>query len=169
MTATQTKSKEFTIERVFDAPRQMVWDAFTQSRHLKRWWGPKGFKMLACTLDLRPGGVFHYGMLAPNGQEMWGKWTFREVVPPEKLSMVISFSDKDQGVTRHPFAPDWPAEMFGTNTFTAQGNKTVLTTRTIAFNATDGERKAFETGFASMEQGFSGTFDQLDAYLGEMS
>ena len=58
---------EFVISRVFDAPRDLVWQSFTQAEHLKHWWGPKGFKMLSCKLDLRPGGIFHYGMRAPNG------------------------------------------------------------------------------------------------------
>src|ERR1700678_1508266 len=142
--------REFVISRMFDAPRGLVWQSFTQAEHLKHWWGPKGFKMLSCKLDLRPGGIFHYGMQAPNGAEMWGRWVFREIVEPERLTIVVSFSDKDGGVTRHPFAPVWPAEMLGTSPFAEQGRKTLLTTRTIAFNATDEERKAFEAGFDGM-------------------
>lgn len=94
-----------------------------------------------------------------------GPWVFHEIVAPERLAIVVSFSDKDGGVTPHPFTPTWPKEMLGTSTFTAQGGKTLLTTRTVAFNATDDERKAFEAGFDGMEQGFTGTFDQLDVYL----
>jgi uncharacterized protein YndB with AHSA1/START domain len=157
--------REFVISRIFDAPRELVWKAFTEVEHLKHWWGPKGFKMLSCRLDLRPGGVFHYGMRAPSGAEMWGKWVFREIVKPERLTIVISFSDKDGGQTRHPFAPGWPVEMLGTSTFAEQEGKTLLTTRTVAFNATDDERKTFEAGFDGMEAGFTGTWDQLAAYL----
>ena len=158
-------SNEFVIKRVFDAPRELVWCAFTQAEHLKHWWGPKGFKMQTCTMDLRPGGVFHYGLLAPNGTEMWGKWTFREIVAPEYFTTVFGFSDKDGGLSRHPFAPEWPAEMLGSHAFEAQGDKTLLTTRAAAFNATEEERKVFEAGFGSMQQGFGGTWDQLAAYL----
>src|SRR6185437_6985207 len=125
--------------------------AFTKAEHLAHWWGPKGFKMLSCKLDLRPGGLFHYGMRAPNGSEMWGKWLFREIVPPEKMVIVVSFSDPEAGMTRHPLAPEWPQEMLGTMTLEAQGNKTRLTNRAVAFNASEAERKAFEAGFASME------------------
>jgi uncharacterized protein YndB with AHSA1/START domain len=160
-----TACREFVITRTFDAPRDLVWRAFTEAEHLKHWWGPKGFKMLSCKLDLQPGGVFHYGMQAPDGSVMWGKWVFREIFAPERLTIVISFSDANAGITRHPFAPVWPAEMLGTTTFTAHGRKTLLTSRTIAFNATADERNAFEAGFDSMEQGFTGTFDQLEAYL----
>jgi uncharacterized protein YndB with AHSA1/START domain len=161
--------REFVITRTFDAPRELVWRAFTEAEHLKHWWGPKGFKMLSCKLDLRPGGIFHYGMQAPDGSVMWGKWVFREIVAPERLTIVISFSDENAGITRHPGAPVWPAEMLGTTTFTAQGRKTLLTTRTIAFNATEDERKAFEAGFEGMKQGFTGTFDQFEAYLGTLA
>jgi uncharacterized protein YndB with AHSA1/START domain len=164
-----TPGREFVITRVFDAPRDLVWQAFTEARHLEHWWGPKGFKMLSCKLDLRPGGIFHYGMQAPDGSVMWGKWVFREIVAPERLTIVISFSDENAGITRHPWAPVWPAEMLGTTTFTAQGRKTLLTTRTIAFNATEDERNAFEAGFEGMEQGFTGTFDQFEAYLATLT
>ena len=120
--ASEKSSKEFVIERVFDAPRELEWKAFTEAERLKHWWGPKGFKMLSCKVDLRVGGIFHYGMQAPDGSEMWRKWTFREIVAPERLVFLISFSDKDGGVTRHPFAPTWPAEILGTTIFTAQGD-----------------------------------------------
>jgi uncharacterized protein YndB with AHSA1/START domain len=161
--------REFVITRIFDAPRDLVWKAFTDAEHLKHWWGPKGFKMLSCKIDLRPGGIFHYGMQAPNGSVMWGRWVFREIVAPERFTMVISFSDENAGVTRHPWTPVWPAEMLGTSTFTAQGGKTLLTTCTIAINATDEERAAFEAGFDGMKQGFTGTFDQFEAYLATLA
>lgn len=165
MAPNKPTGREFVIERVFDAPRELVWKAFTEVERLKHWWGPKGFKMLSCKLDLRPGGLFHYGMQAPDGRVMWGRWVFREIVAPEWLTIIVSFSDEGGGVTPHPFAPNWPKEMLGTSTFTAQGGKTLLTTRTVAFNATDEERKTFEAGFDGMEQGFTGTWDQLAAYL----
>ncbi|MGL5165496.1 MAG: SRPBCC family protein [Afipia sp.] len=158
-------SKEFVIERVFNAPRDLVWRVFTERDHLMNWWGPKGFKMLAGNLDLKPGGTFHYGMQAPDGSEMWGKWVFREIVKPERLVFVSSFSDKDGGLTRHPMAPTWPIEMLGTATFIDQGDKTLLVNRVVALNASDEERATFEGGFASMTQGYGGTWDQLAAYL----
>lgn len=98
-------------------PRDLVWKVFTQRDHLMKWWGPKGFKMIVGNLDLKPGGIFHYGMQAPDGSEMWGKWVFREVVKPERLVFISSFSDKDAGLTRHPMAPTWPIEMLATATF----------------------------------------------------
>lgn len=161
--------KEFVIARVFDAPRTLVWEAFTTRDHLMHWWGPKGFKMIAGKLDLRPGGLFHYGLQAPDGSEMWGKWVFQEIVAPEILSFTFSFSDKDGGVTRHPMAPEWPLEMLGTAVFTDQGSRTLLTNTVVAYNATETEIKMFEAGFDGMRQGFGGTWDQLAAYLPKMA
>jgi uncharacterized protein YndB with AHSA1/START domain len=161
--------KEFVISRVFDAPRKLVWEAFTTRDHLMHWWGPKGFKMIAGKLDLRPDGYFHYGMQGPDGVEMWGKWVFKEIVAPEKLSFVFFFSDKDGGMTRHPMAPDWPLEMLGTAVFTDQGDKTLLTNTVAAYNATDTEIKTFEANFDSMRQGFGGTWDQLAEYLPKLT
>ena len=114
MAERNSDGREFVITRLIDAPREMVWRAFTEVEHLKHWWGPKGFTMMSCTLDLRVGGTFHYGMKSPEGYEMWGKWIFREIVAPERLGILVSFSDKDGGITRHPMAPDWPAQMQGT-------------------------------------------------------
>ena len=161
----ETFSKEFVIERLFDAPRDLVWKVFTQRDHLMNWWGPKGFKMIAGKLDLNPGGIFLYGMEAPDGSEMWGKWVFREVVKPERLVFISSFSDKDAGLTRHPMAPTWPVEMLATATFTDRGGKTLLVNRVVALNASEEERATFEGNFASMTQGYGGTWDQLAAYL----
>ena len=63
--------REFVVSRVLDAPRALVWKAWTDPEHLTRWWGPKGLTVKVARLDLRPGGVFHYGMHSPDGQEMW--------------------------------------------------------------------------------------------------
>ena len=76
-----TKSADFVISRELDAPRELVWKCFTDPERMKHWWGPKGFTVIASKIDLRVGGTYHYGMKAPNGAPMWGKFTFREIVP----------------------------------------------------------------------------------------
>jgi uncharacterized protein YndB with AHSA1/START domain len=156
---------EFVISRTFDAPRELVWKAHTEREHLMRWFGPKGFTMSVATLDLRPGGVFHYCMRSPDGQEMWGKWTFREIVAPEKLVVVVSFSDAAGGITRHPMSPTWPLETLGTTTFAEHDDKTTLSVRWSALNATEIERKTFAESHDNMRMGWGGTFDQLADYL----
>src|SRR3989442_15624771 len=96
--------QEFTMSRVFDAPRDLVWKAFTEPERMKEWWGPKGFTVIASKMDLRPGGTYHYGMRAPNGSAMWGKFVFREIPAPERVVLINLFSDEARGVTRHPMA-----------------------------------------------------------------
>ena len=75
--------------------------AWTETEHLTRWFGPVGFATVARKNDLRPGGVFHYHMRAADGREMWGKWAYREIVPPDRLVFVQSFSDEAGDTTRH--------------------------------------------------------------------
>jgi uncharacterized protein YndB with AHSA1/START domain len=158
-------SRAFVISRVFDAPRDLVWKAHSELECLKHWWGPKGFTWVTGTLDFRPGGMFHYGMRSPNGQEMWGRFVYREIVKPERMVYVVSFSDPKGGQTRHFMSPEWPLEMLNTATFTEEGGKTTLTIRSVAINASAHERKTFEDGFKSMEGGYTGTLDQLATYL----
>ena len=95
----------FEIQRTFRAPRERVWKAWTDEAQLKQWWGPAGFKVHTCKVDLRPGGTFLYGMTAPDGTEMWGKFVYREIKAPEKLVFVVSFSDPQAGVTRSVGCP----------------------------------------------------------------
>lgn len=156
---------EFVISRVFDAPQELVWKAWTEPDRLMQWFGPKGVKMPACKMDFRPGGTFHYCMLAPDGHEMWGKWVFREIEAPARLVLVSSFSDADGGLTRHPMNPQWPLETLSTTTFEAQGDKTLLTIQWTPVNATVEERTTFARSHASMQQGWGGTMEQLENYL----
>ncbi len=163
--AGRPSDREFVVTRTFDTPRSLVFRAWTEADRLAAWFGPKGFTMLSGTLDLRPGGVYHYGMRSPDGKVMWGRWVFREVVAPERLVFVASFSDESGGVTRHPFALEWPLETLSTLTFAEHDGKTTLTMRGIPINATAMGRKTFETHHDSMQKGWAGTLDQLDAYL----
>ena len=158
--------EDFVISRTFNAPRDLVWKCFTDPERMKEWWGPKGFKVIASKMDLRPGGSYHYGLQSPNGQPMWGKFVYREIVPPEKLVLVNSFSDEKGGMTRHPGNENWPLQMLSTFTFEdLPGGKTKFTVRWAPYSATETEVKTFDSNRNSMTQGWSGTFEQLDAYL----
>ena len=157
---------DFVISRVLDAPRELVWKCFTDPKHMKEWWGPKGFKVIKSDMDLRAGGTYHYGMQVPDGPVMWGKFVYREIVPPAKLVFINSFSDEHSGLTRHPMSPTWPMELLSTFTFEEAGpGKTKFTIRWSPHNATAEERKTFEAGQASMNQGWGGTLEQLETYL----
>jgi uncharacterized protein YndB with AHSA1/START domain len=104
-------------------------------------------------------------MKTPDGKEWWGKWVYREIVAPEKMVSVVSFTDEKGNPTRHPLSPNWPLEVLSTATLSAQGDKTMLTVRSVAINATAEELKTFADGFKNMEQGFTGTWNQLAEYL----
>jgi uncharacterized protein YndB with AHSA1/START domain len=159
-------SEPFVISRVFDAPRDRVWKSWTEAERLKKWWGPKGFTVTHCKIDLRPGGIMHYCLRMPDGNEMWGKFVYREIVKPERLVFVNSFSDKDGGITVHPMSVNWPREMLSTVTFEEQGGKTKLTVQWIPLDTSTAlERKTFEEGRESMKMGWTGTMDQFVEYL----
>lgn len=155
----------FEISRTYDAPRSKVWQAWTEPSRLKQWWGPRGFKVHTAKVDLRPGGTYLYGMTAPDGSDMWGKFVYREIKAPEKLVFVVSFSDAQGGVTRHPMSPGWPQYILSTVTFTESAGKTKVAISWIPHEASEEERRIFEEGRASMTQGWTGTLDQLQTYL----
>jgi uncharacterized protein YndB with AHSA1/START domain len=161
-----TKAADFVISRVFDAPRNLLWECFTKPERMKAWWGPKGLTVAAAKMDLRPGGSYHYGLRTPDDRVMWGKFVYREICAPERLVWVNSFSDEAGGITRHPMNPGWPLELLTTVTFEEQaGGKTRLTIRWTPLNATAAERGIFDAGHGSMQQGWGGTLDQLAAYV----
>jgi len=159
--------KPFAISRVFDASRDKVWRSWTEAERLKHWWGPAGFKVHTCKVDLRPGGTFIYGMTAPDGTDMWGKFTYREIKPPERLVFIVSFSDAKGGEARHPWNANWPLHLHSLVTFEAQpGGKTKVSVEwTPAEGSSELERKTFDEGRDSMKQGWGGTMDQFTTYL----
>jgi uncharacterized protein YndB with AHSA1/START domain len=83
--ATESAERVLEIERIFDAPRSLVFKAWTEPEHLVHWYGPRGFTLPSCKLDLRPGGSWRSCMLSPEGREYWVKGVYREILEPERL------------------------------------------------------------------------------------
>jgi uncharacterized protein YndB with AHSA1/START domain len=83
------------VTRIIDAPRELVWKAFTQPEYVQQWWGPKDFTSPSCRSDFRVGGTFLYCMRAPDGQEGWTGGEFHEIVPHEKIVYSMYFADAD--------------------------------------------------------------------------
>ena len=147
------------VERVFDAPRALVWKAWTEPEHLARWWGPRGWTTTNYEMEVRPGGVWHYCMRGPGGEESWGKAVYREIVEPHRIVYLDTFSDAEGN--------------------TVEGMPAVLIT--FEFAEHDGKTKITSRGeFASVEelesvlamgvvQGLTETWDRLAEYLGSMS
>jgi len=166
--STATTTEDFTITRVFNAPREKVWRAWTEAESLAKWWGPKGSTIRVLRLELKPGGMFHYAMEFQPGQPIFGRFVYREIVAPERLVYVSAFSDESGGITRAPFPQirdTWPLEILNTMTLAEAGGKTTLTVRGGPIDPTEAEAKTYLGMFESMRQGFGGTFDQLEAYL----
>jgi uncharacterized protein YndB with AHSA1/START domain len=164
-TAAESAARELVVTRVFNAPRELMWKALTEPERLEHWWGPKGFTSRIHKLELRPGGTFLYSQRNAEGLEMWGKWVYREIIAPERLVFVSSFTDEKGNLSRHPFEPNWPLETLGTSTFTEDRGRTTATVRMVPINATESEQQTFFAGVNFMEEGFAGTWDKLDKYL----
>lgn len=89
------KELDLIMERVFAAPRELVWKALTEPEHVSRWWAPGEYTIPVCRIDLRPGGLWHYSMRSPAGEEHWIRSEFREVVKPERIVFTSVFSDEN--------------------------------------------------------------------------
>ncbi|HEX4123884.1 MAG TPA: SRPBCC domain-containing protein [Tepidisphaeraceae bacterium] len=157
---------EFVITRVFGAPIDRVWNAWTESAGLTKWFGPKGAVVMATKQDFRPGGNFLFCLKPPGGgKEIWGKFVYREIIPQQRLVWIHSFSDEHGNLRRHPYVPDWPAELLTTVTFAEQSGKTTVTLHWSPIHPTDTERKTFAGNFDGMRAGWEGSFEVLDEYL----
>lgn len=114
------------ITRTFNAPRALVWKAWTEPEHLVHWWGqPKGATMPVCTVDLRVGGVSHYCIKTPDGGTMWARNFFREIVEPERLVFDMDFSDEHGNIAAPP--PGLPGHSLITATFAERDGRTTVT------------------------------------------
>ena len=95
---TQNAVKEIermTVIRVFDAPRELVWRAWTDPKYIMQWWGPKGFTAPVCKMDFRVGGRLLCCMRSPDGQDFWNATEYVEIIPYEKIVSSMYFSDPD--------------------------------------------------------------------------
>ena len=90
---TVNEIERMVVTRIFDAPRELVWKAWTDPKYVMQWWGPKGFTAPVCKMDFRVGGKFLYCMRAPDGQEFWHAGEYHEIVPHEKIVSSMYFSD----------------------------------------------------------------------------
>lgn len=168
-TNTAEADMPFLITRVFNAPIELVWQTWTQESHLAKWFGPRGSTITRCTMDLRIGGTFHYGLRMPDGSEHWGLWTMREIVEPRRLTFTVSFADANGNPVRNPWNPDWPMRWLSTVTFNehaGKGKGTVVAIEWIPLEASETERRIFHEGRSSMQMGWTGTLDRLVAHLG---
>ena len=146
--------KEIVVTRVFNAPRQLVFDAFTKPELLKRWlFGPGDWTLEVCEVDLKVGGSYRYVWRGPRGKEMGMGGIHREVVPPERI------------VATQLFDQDWTnGEAIGTLVLTEQNGKTTLT-NTILYSSREARDMVLKT---PMDKGMSLSYDQLETLLASL-
>lgn len=121
----QVAEGELVIERIFDAPLELVWQAWTEPEHIKRWWGPKDFTAPVIKIDFREGGAYHYCMRSPDGQDYWSTGVFREIVPQKRIVYTDSFADEKGNVVSGSYygmGDDIPLELLVTLTFEDTGD-----------------------------------------------
>jgi uncharacterized protein YndB with AHSA1/START domain len=132
--AAQSAKPELVITRIFNAPRELVWQAWTDPQQLVKWWGPKNFTAPVAKIDLRVGGKYLNCMRSPEGQDIWSTGTYREIVPPERLVYTDSFADADGNVvpgSHYGLGEDFPLEMQVTVTFEDLEGKTKMTLKHV--------------------------------------
>jgi uncharacterized protein YndB with AHSA1/START domain len=155
MSEVKQATRELTITRTFDAPRELVWKAWTDPDMLMRWWGPKVFTAPMCRLDLRVGGKYLYCMRSPEGQDYYSTGVFQKIDPPRELAYTDNFADADGNVvpgSYYGFPEDFPHDLLVTVTLEEVGGKTRMTLRHSGFPADQA---------TLAEQGWNESFDKL--------
>jgi uncharacterized protein YndB with AHSA1/START domain len=122
--------------------------------------------VIAAKQDFKPGGTYHYGLKSGEGPEMWGMVRYKEITPHSRIVYSQHFSDKDGGVTRHPMVPTWPLEMITTFAFIPEGaNQSRLNISWVYAGVDDTETATFQAAHDGMKGGWTGSLDNLQAYL----
>jgi len=149
---TMPTDREIVMTRVFDAPRRLIFDAWTKPQHVPQWLlGPPGWSMPVCEIDLRPGGAWRFVWRKASGAEMEISGVYREIQPPERL------------VCTEKWGPEWP-ETLNTLLFSEEDGRTTLTC-TFLYPSKEARDAAFQTG---MKDGASQSYDRLDEYLARL-
>ena len=145
---TTPTERQIVLTRVFDAPRSLVFDAFTKPELLKRWFGPRGWSLAVCEVDLKVGGTFRFVLRGPDGTEMGMRGVYREIVPPERSVHTESFDD-------------YPGDSLVTGVLTEDGGKTTMTA-TILYPSREVRDAVIKSG---MEHGAAECYDKLAEML----
>ncbi|MBS4189503.1 SRPBCC domain-containing protein [Bacillus sp. FJAT-49705] len=158
------EGRTLVLERVFNAPHSLVFQAFSQEEHLKRWFSPKGWSLPVSNFDFRPGGKWHYCMKCTDesqeyyGNESWGITTYEEIVEPERIVYVDSFSDPEGNIVEG--LPTTKVTM----TFIEQEGKTKLIS-SAEYVSAEALKQVMDMG---MLQGVAQTWDKLASLLEEL-
>jgi uncharacterized protein YndB with AHSA1/START domain len=156
-TAEDFADREIVITREFSAPRELVWEAMTNPKHVVNWWGPRGFSTTIEEMDFRVGGVWQHVMRGPDGTNYPNKSVFKEIVKPEKI--IYSHGGKRENGPGVSFISTWTFDLI-------EANKTKVTIRMVFPSAT--ERDFVVKEFGAIEGGKQ-TLERLGEYLPKMN
>lgn len=165
MSTQQTKEKaNFTLVHEFNAPKKLVFNAFSNSEALNEWWGPVESNNTVIKLDFKPGGIFHYKMESPKGTN-YARFLFITIEPYDLLEFTIAFTDENASIVKPPFDIPFPFEVSYRFEFNETNGKTTISVTGYPVNAKPEEIEAFKLINKNMEEGFGKTFDKLVEYL----
>ncbi|CAN5325008.1 hypothetical protein BH11PSE11_BH11PSE11_29000 [soil metagenome] len=157
---------KFVINRSFDAPLETMFEMWSNPKHFSQWLAPTGMQMEFVRVDIKTGGDSLY-VMSGNGMKMYGRAHYLKVEKPDTLVYTQQFCDEKENIARHPMAPTWPETMLTTVKLTAEGpdqTRVTVTWETYG-NVTQEELECFINARGGMTQGWTGSFDKLEAYL----
>lgn len=163
----ESSGKEnFVINRTFDAPIELMFEMWTDPQHFSQWLAPTGFNMQFIRADIKPGGSTFYVMTGGD-VKMYGRAEYLKIQKPDCIIYTQQFCDENEKISRHPKAPTWPATMLTTVALTAEGpERTRVTVTWEPYGAaTREEIDTFTKAKGGMTQGWTGSFDKLEAHL----
>lgn len=137
------------ISRVFDAPRELVFEAWSSAEHMARWLGPKDFTCTSCELDFRPGGAWRACIRSPEGADSWCSGSYRQITRPGKIVFTFRWEEENA------------METLVTVTFTSEGGKTRMSFDQAPFSSVESRD--------SHERGWSECFERLGAYIAKVT
>jgi uncharacterized protein YndB with AHSA1/START domain len=146
-----TKKRDLVVTRVFDAPIELVWQAWIDPKHVMRWWGPNGFTSPTCKMDFREGGTSLVCIRSPQGQDLYNTWTYRKIVPMQLIEFILDWADKDGNridPVKLGLPTDMPRDVRHVVTFEAVGNKTEMTVTEYGYTSD----QIFDLSLAGLNQ-----------------
>ena len=156
----------YVLERIFDAPRGLVWQTWTDPKLLHRWYGPN-VETIIHQFDLKPGGAW-LNEMKWGGKSDFSKMLFQEVTQREKLVWHHSSTDSNWNIITSPMMPDWPRVLLTTVIFENRGDKTSVRLSQVPIDATDAELACFAKVMARMDKGWGSGYAILDQMLVEL-
>ena len=159
------EAHELVMAYQFNAPRALIWKMWEKPEHLMRWWVPRGFGIKVVAMDFSRGGMFHYGLRSLDGQYVWGKFSYIEIAPQERIVFINTSTDEEGRLIRNPLSPTWPMEVLNTLTLSEDEGKTALILKQSPRGAAEVEIQTFDETQPAARLAYNEVFKQLANYL----